>query len=180
MVVAAVAEHHSVSLEAGSHADDLVAHANAEDRLVPFLERFAEMHCGLHAVVWIARAVAQEKTVEAVADAVEVVVPRQNSDGGATADERAKDVGLCAEIEDSDLHVASGIELVRGFGGDLIDEVLRGGIPVLFGLGSGTRRIGPDGKAAEGSTLVPKERGDSTRIHASDARDVIPLAPRGE
>ena len=175
-----VSERHAVCLETGGHADDLMAHADSKHGLVPFLERLAEMHCSLHAVVRVSRAVAEEETIELVTDIVEVVVPRQDSDSGTTTDKRAKDVRLCAEVEHGDLHVTSGVQLVRRLRGDLGDKVLCRRIPVLLSLGRGKRRVGANGKAAEGRALVPKKGGDGTCVDASDARDVVPLAPRSD
>ena len=39
LVVATVSERHAVGVQTSCHADDLVAHANTEDRLVPLGKR---------------------------------------------------------------------------------------------------------------------------------------------
>ncbi len=131
-----VSESHPVSLKAGSHTNDLVTHAKAKDRLVPFLNSLAEIHDCLHAMNWRARTVGQEETVKLIPDSVEIEVPGQDGDRCTTADERTKNVGFSTEVKDGNADVAIRVELVWDLCGDLIDKVLQGGIPIFVSLGS--------------------------------------------
>ena len=180
LVVATVAERHTVCVQACGDADDLVSHTDAEHGLGPLLERLAEVHRGFRAVVRVARPVRQEQAIVLVTDLVEVVVPRQDGDGGAAAHERAQDVRLCAEVEHCDLDVAAGVQHVGFLGGDLVDKVLLRRIPKFVFSWCRGGRIGADGEAAEGSTLIAQEASDGTSVHAGDTWHTVALAPLGE
>lgn len=180
LVVTTITKGHTVGVEASSHTDDLVTHADTEDRLVPLLNGSAQVQSGVPALLRVSRAIGKEESIELIPDLVEVVVPGEDGDGSVAADERASDVGLGAKVEEGDLDASRGVELVNFFGGDLVDEVLLGRVPVLLGGRCREGGVLADGKSAEGGSLITQEGGDCSGIDTSDGRDVVTLAPRGE
>ena len=175
--MATVSEGHTVGVQASGHADDLVAHANTEDGLVPLLDGLAQLQGSLHALLGVARAVGKEEPVELVTNAVEVVVPGEDGDGGVAADKGASDVRFGSKVEEGDLDITGGVEGVDFLGRDLVDKVFEGGIPVLVCLGRGEGHIIANDKTAEGGSLVTEKGRDSSGINTSDTRDIVPLAP---
>jgi hypothetical protein len=112
-----------------------------------------------------------------IANVIEIVVPRENSDSGVAADQRAEDVRLGSEVEDGNLYTALWVEGIRLESGNLRDEILLGRIPVFM---LGRRRedcICAHGNSSESCALVTEKRGDSTGVYASDSRNVISFAP---
>ena len=179
LVVPAVAKRHAIRVQTSCHADNLVAHANTEDRLIPLGERSAQLESGFHAVTWVTWTVGQEKTIEFIPDCVEVVIPGKDSDSCAPADKGAEDVGLGAKVQDGDFNFPVRVQLVRSLRGNLIDEVFQRGVPIFVCLRGGEGCVGAHRNTAEGGTLVTEQAGDSTGIDTSNARDVVPQAPRG-
>ena len=177
LVVPAVPERHAVRLQPGGHADDLVAHADAEDGLVPLLDRPPQHARGVHAVRGVAGAVAQEQPVVLVADGVEVVVPGQDGTRCASADERSEDIRLCAKVEHGDADVAERIEGVRFLDRGLCNEVLASWVPVFVWIWRGRVDIRTDCEPAEGGPLVTEDASDGTRIHIGDTGNVISETP---
>lgn len=54
-----IPEHHAIRLQASRHTDNLMTHADPEDRLIPFLDRFAQHQSRFEAVAWISGAVGE-------------------------------------------------------------------------------------------------------------------------
>lgn len=173
-----ISERHPVGIEPRSHTDDLVTHADAKDRFGPLSQRLSQLQRGVPALLRVAWSIRQKQSIKLIPDAVEIIVPRHDCDSSATADERAQNVGLRAEVENSDLDVAGGVKYVRLFGGHLVDEVLLARIPVLVLSRRRLRCIGTDSKTSKSGTLITEKCGDGTSIHARDAWDVVTIAPR--
>lgn len=178
--MATVSEGHSVSVQSSSHTDDLMAHADTKDGLIPLGNSAAEDQGSLHALLWVSRSVGKEKSVELVPDGVEVKVPREDGDGSVAADESTEDVGLGTKVEKRDLDASVGVQLVGLLGGDLVDKIFKGGVPVFLLSGGGKHGVGADGEATEGGTLVTEESCDGTGVDASDTGDIVAFAPRGD
>jgi len=131
LVVPAVSESHTVRVDSCSHTDDLVSHADTEDRFVSLLDCLPQHQRSFHTMGGDTGAITQEQPVVLIADGVEVVVPGKDGARSATADERSKDICFCTKVEDGDANIAERIKSVRFLDRDLGNEVLAGGIPVF-------------------------------------------------
>jgi hypothetical protein len=128
----------------------------------------------------VPRPIGQKEPVKLITDRIKVVIPRQNGDRSAASHEGARNVGLGAKVEHSDPDIASRIKYVWVFCGDLVNEIFLARIPILILVGWRKGCVVPNGEAAESSSLITKEAGNSTRINPGEARNIVPRAPRVE
>jgi hypothetical protein len=55
-----IAKSHAVRIHSNSNSEDLMSHANAENRAIPFLQRLADIHYCLGALGWIAWSIGEK------------------------------------------------------------------------------------------------------------------------
>lgn len=154
-----------------------MSHANTKDGLAPLVQSLAQVNSGFHAVLRVSWAVGEEQAIELVANGVEVVVPGKDGDRGTAADETTEDVGFGTEVEHGDLDVAGGVQFVGSGGGDLVNEVFLGRVPVFVLLGRREGDIVSNGDASEGGSLVTEKAGNGAGINSSDSGHIVALAP---
>lgn len=115
-------------------AQQLVAHADATDRLAAHRDLLADDVDGSLTGIGVAGAVGQEQTIEVHVGIV--VVPRHADNLHATVNETTDDIGLDTAVDEH--HFLSGTLVVTddALGGDLVDEVdtLIGGLRHIVGL----------------------------------------------
>ena len=168
LVVAAVAVFELVGRSACRAGEQLVAHTDAEDRLVPF-EGLSDVADGLFAELRIARTVGNEKAV--IVQGGEIIVPRDPYDPDSPADEAAEDIVLDAAVHKDDglVAFAVGLDFLAADQFYLVLKVRVLDRKVFF---HALRNYHSEHRA-----VVAQHLGDSPGVHAPDARDALLLHP---
>ena len=85
---------------------------------------------------WVTRSIRQEQAVVVIPDDIEIVIPGKDVDSSSAPDQRPQHIRLYTEVKDGYLDVPPWVQKVRGFGRNLIDEVLLRGVPIFLRFGS--------------------------------------------
>ena len=151
-------------LGTNSEGKKLVTKADTHDRNRGSLHELGKVVDGLLAVSGVTGAVGDEDTIEVVGNLVDGVVVGEDGDGGATADQAAKDVLLDTAVDKGDVELGVGVGDHEGsLGGNALDEVDLAGVDealILIGVVLVT-----NGDPGEGGTLLTEVGDNRTSVN---------------
>src|SRR5260370_30481298 len=107
-----VSKCHTIRIEARSHANDLVAHTNTEDRSPPFNQRGTKLVNRRQTMLRVTRPIRQKEAIVSITDRVEIVIPWQDRNRCTAPHESAHDVGLGTKVEHCDPNIAGRVKHV--------------------------------------------------------------------
>ena len=178
LIVSPISKCHAIRLKSRCQAQDLMTHADPEDRFVPFMDGLAYTHGGIHDHLGISRPIGQEKPVELITNRVKVVIPRKHGDNRVTTNERAKDVCLESEIKYGDTGpLAILVQCKRFWCRRLSHEIILARVPILVVLRSRRVDIISYNQSSKCRALISQQARDGSRINPGDTRHVVPRTP---
>lgn len=163
-------------LGTNSESKKLVTKANTHDGNRGSLHKLGEVVNSLLAVSGITRAVGNEDAIEVVGNLVDGVVVGEDGDGGATADQAAKDVLLDTAVDQSDVELGVGVGNHEGsLGGHALDKVDLARVDealILIGV-----VLVANGDPGERGTLLTEVGDNRTSVNTGNGGNALAGAP---
>lgn len=154
----------------------LVTQADTHDGDRRSLHQAGEVVDSLLAMGGVTGAVGDEDTVVVLSDFLDGIVVGEDGDGGASADQAAKDVLLDTAVDEGNVErSAGGLDNEGSLGADTLDQVDLARVDealILVGI-----VLVADGDSGERGTLLSEVGDNLSSVDAGDSRDALSGAP---